>query len=62
LWTRVQFPPAPPDVSLKAAKDQHLAAFFFVMYSWTVNADSMVVTAGNTILSDRRHVAPEAPF
>jgi hypothetical protein len=33
-----------------------------VMYSWTVNADSMVVTAGHTILSDRRHVAPEAPF
>jgi len=28
LWTRVQFPPAPPDASLKAAKDQHLAAFF----------------------------------
>jgi len=29
LWTRVQFPPAPPDASLKAAKDQHLVAFFF---------------------------------
>jgi len=29
LWTGVQIPPAPPDASLKAAKFDHLAAFFF---------------------------------
>jgi len=29
LRTRVQIPPAPPYPCLKAAKEHHLAAFFF---------------------------------
>jgi hypothetical protein len=28
LWTGVQIPPAPPNASLKAARFNHLAAFF----------------------------------
>jgi hypothetical protein len=43
LWTRVQFPPAPPNASLKAANNIPLAAFFF----YKSRVLTILMTSGN---------------